>query len=324
MLTMIVIVASFIGVAALVGGVTLIFRGDASSEIEDRLDVFAGNKSATGSRNFAEAESSLLSSPLDETKGVLERALSRIGNLRKLLEQADSSMDFSKFILVSAGMAGIGAAACLLVPAIPSVLAPIAAPCCGMLPLLWILFKKRSRLKKFGRQMPEALELISRALRAGHSLASGINLVAEEMSDPIRKEFHRCYESQNLGVPLEDALEDMTNRVPNLDLRFFVTAIVLQRQTGGDLAEILDKIGSLIRERFKIWGQIQALTGEGRLSGIVLLALPPTLFVVMYYMNPDYCSVLFTDPMGHKMLAAAVVMQIFGALVIKKIISIKV
>ena len=144
------------------------------------------------------------------------------------------------------------------------------------------------------------------------------------MSEPIRKEFHRCYEAQNLGVPLEEALEDMTERVPNLDLRFFVTAIVLQRQTGGDLAEILDKIGSLIRERFKIWGQIQALTGEGRLSGIVLLALPPALFVVMYYLNPDYCSVLFTDPMGHKMLAGAVVMQILGALVIKKIISIKV
>ena len=115
--------------------------------------------------------------------------------------------------------------------------------------------------------MPEALELISRALRAGHSLASGINLVAEEMADPIAKEFQRCYESQNLGVALEDALEDMSDRVPNLDLRFFVTAIILQRQTGGDLAEILDKIGSLIRERFKIWGQIQALTGEGRLSG---------------------------------------------------------
>ncbi len=172
--------------------------------------------------------------------------------------------------------------------------------------------------------MPEALELISRALRAGHSLASGINLVAEEMADPIRKEFQRCYESQNLGVPLEEALEDMSDRVPNLDLRFFVTAVILQRQTGGDLAEILDKIGSLIRERFKIWGQIQALTGEGRLSGIVLLALPPALFLVMYYLNPDYCMVLFTDPMGHKMLAGAVVMQIVGALVIKKIINIKV
>ncbi len=255
---------------------------------------------------------------------MIERMLSRLGNFRRLLEQADAPLDPSKFVLLSAGLASAGAAACLLVPGVPKILAPVVAPVLGIAPLLWILLRRRSRLRKFGAQMPEALELISRALRAGHSLASGINLVSDEMAAPISREFRRCYEAQNLGIPLEQALEDMCERVPNLDLRFFVTAIVLQRQTGGDLAEILDKIGSLIRERFKIWGQIQALTGEGRLSGIVLLALPPALFVVMYYLNPDYCSVLFTDPLGHKMLAGAVVLQILGALVIKKIISIKV
>ena len=112
--------------------------------------------------------------------------------------------------------------------------------------------------------------------------------------------------------------------MPNLDLKFFATAVILQRQTGGDLAEILDKIGYLIRERFKIWGQVQALTGEGRLSGIVLLALPPVLFVVVYHLNPDYVMLLFTDPMGKKMLAGGVVMQFLGALVIRKIVNIKV
>lgn len=323
MLTIIVIVASFIGVAALVGGVAVIFRGDPYNEIEERLDVLAGNKSAAG-RSSPNKEPSLLTTPLDETRGRLERAVSRVGNLRRLLEQADVPLDPSKFILLSASLASLGAAVCVILPQIPNYLAPVVAPVLGILPLLWILLRKRKRLKKFASQMPEALELISRALRAGHSLASGINLVTDEMADPISKEFQRCYESQNLGVPLNDALEDMSGRVPNLDLRFFVTAVILQRQTGGDLAEILDKIGSLIRERFKIWGQIQALTGEGRLSGIVLLALPPVLFVVMYYLNPKYCQTLFTDPMGHKMLAGAVIMQIFGAIVIKKIISIKV
>ena len=165
---------------------------------------------------------------------------------------------------------------------------------------------------------------MSRALRAGHSLAAGMSLVGNEMDDPIGKEFTRCYDEQNFGIPLEEALEDMTERVPNLDLRFFATSVILQRQTGGDLAEILDKIGHLIRERFKIWGQIQALTGEGRLSGIVLLALPPLLFVVMWKLNPDYCMILFNDPLGHKMLAAAAVMQVLGALVIRKIVNIKV
>jgi tight adherence protein B len=144
------------------------------------------------------------------------------------------------------------------------------------------------------------------------------------MSDPIRREFARAFDEQNLGIPLEEALDSMTDRVPNLDLRFFSTAVVLQRQTGGDLSEILDKIGHLVRERFKIYGQIQALTGEGRMSGIVLLSLPPVLFVVMYRLNADYVGVLFTDPVGQQMLGGAIFMQLIGALVIKKIITIKV
>ena len=117
---------------------------------------------------------------------------------------------------------------------------------------------------------------------------------------------------------------NLTERVPNLDLKFFVTAVILQRQTGGDLAEILDKIGRLVRERFKIWGQVQALTGEGRLSGIVLLALPPLLFVAVYRMNPDYLMLLFTDELGKKMLIGGIVMQLLGALVIRKIVNIRV
>jgi tight adherence protein B len=144
------------------------------------------------------------------------------------------------------------------------------------------------------------------------------------MRDPVAKEFQRVFEEQNLGIPLETALDNLTERIPNLDLRFFATAVILQRQTGGDLAEILDKIGYLIRERFKIWGQVQALTGEGRLSGIVLLALPPVLFLAVYRLNPDYVMPLFTDPMGRKMLAGGIVMQLIGAIVIKKIINIKV
>jgi tight adherence protein B len=144
------------------------------------------------------------------------------------------------------------------------------------------------------------------------------------MRAPINKEFQRVFEEQNLGVPLEDALDNLTDRIPNMDLRFFATAVILQRQTGGDLAEILDKIGYLVRERFKIWGQVQALTGEGRLSGIVLLALPPVLFLAVYRLNPEYVLPLFTDPMGRKMLTGAVIMQLLGAIVIKKIVNIKV
>ncbi len=137
----------------------------------------------------------------------------------------------------------------------------------ALLPLTYVWWMRKRRLGKFGTQLPEALDLMAQALRAGQSLPAGIQLVGEQMQEPLGPEFQRAFEEQNLGVALTDTLVDMADRIPDLDLRFFVTAVVLQRQTGGDLAEILDKIGHLIRERYQIKGQIQALTGEGRMSG---------------------------------------------------------
>jgi tight adherence protein B len=189
---------------------------------------------------------------------------------------------------------------------------------------LWLLHKRKTRLKKFAAQLPDAMELVARALRAGHSLASGFHVVAEEMPLPIAKEFGRVYEEQNLGISLDDALKNLSDRIPNLDLRFFVTAVNIQRQTGGDLAEILDKIGYVIRERYKILGHVKALTAEGRLSGVVLIAMPFGLFILMLYMKPDYISLLWTDPMGVRMAIFALVLQVLGALCIKKIVDIKV
>ena len=244
-------------------------------------------------------------------------------NLRLLFEQANVSLAVPTFPHDCGGLAAVG----LILPTVAGfsvALGPVMAVFLAILPMVWLLFRRKRRLKKFAAQLPEALELIARALRAGHSLAAGFNLVAQEMSDPIGGEFSRTFEEQNLGKPLEEALEDLTKRVPNLDLKFFATAIILQRQTGGDLAEILDKIGYLVRERFKIWGQVQALTGEGRLSGIVLLALPPALFAVVYRMNPDYLMLLFTDDLGKKMLVGGIVSQLFGALLIRKIVNIRV
>jgi tight adherence protein B len=166
--------------------------------------------------------------------------------------------------------------------------------------------------------------LVARALRAGHSLGAGMHVVAEEMPSPIADEFGRVFEEQNLGIPIEEAMRSMCERVPNLDLRFFVTSVAIQRQTGGDLAEILDKIGYVIRERFRILGQVKALTGEGRLSGIVLIALPFALFAFMLNAKPDYVEPLWTTDLGKKMSIAAIIAQILGALVIRKIVNIKV
>lgn len=312
--------AVFLGVAALIGAVAVMFRDPADEKIEDRLEMFTSSKS--GRKDGKKAES-VLYEPLDGAPNLIDAFFERFGNLSLLFEQANTELTAGRFLAISVAVAAASWALTFFCGA-PLALTPIAVVFGGMLPLMWLLFRRKRRLKQFATQLPDALELIARALRAGHSLAAGMNLVQEEMTPPISDEFGRCADENNFGVPLEDAMLQMTQRVPNLDLKFFATSVILQRQTGGDLAEILDKIGYLVRERFKIWGQVQALTGEGRLSGIVLLALPPALFAVVYNLNPDYVMVLFTDPMGKKMLLVAVVMQILGALVIRKIVNIKV
>jgi tight adherence protein B len=309
-------------VAAIVGAVAMLLRGSDQTRTEDRLAVMTAVKTSGGGTNMLK-ESGVLSQPLEGTQGALAEFLSRFRNLSLLFEQADTSLTPAKFFGISAGM-GLAGSVAGAAAGINAAIIPAFTILAGVLPLMWLVMRRRRRLRKFAKQLPDALELIARALRAGHSLAAGFNLVADEMAAPISVEFQRCYEEQNLGIPLDEALHSLTNRVPNLDLKFFATAVILQRQTGGDLAEILDKIGELVRERFRIWGQVQALTGEGRLSGIVLLALPPVLFATVWYLNPDYVMVLFTDPMGKKMLAGGVVMQVLGALVIRKIVNIKV
>jgi tight adherence protein B len=318
----IIYIAVFFGVAALVGALAFIMHGDREAEVEERLSALTTGKKGK-SKADAQQYKDLLAAMRNDGQGSIEKFVSRYLNLRLLFEQANVEMQVPTFLMICGGLAGVG----LILPTVAGIsmaLAPVMAAFLAIIPIIWLLFRRKRRLAKFGAQLPEALELIARALRAGHSLAAGFNLVANEMSDPIATEFMRTFEEQNLGKPLEEALEDLTKRIPNLDLKFFVTAIVLQRQTGGDLAEILDKIGYLIRERFKIWGQVQALTGEGRLSGVVLLALPPVLFAVVYRMNPDYLMLLFTDPLGKKMLVGGVVSQLFGAIVIRKIVNIRV
>jgi tight adherence protein B len=317
----IICIAVFLAVAALVGGVAFLVRSGSENRVEDRLAQLTGAKVSV--KDSLLKDSGVLSKPLDATQGIIDVFLAKFRGFTLLFQQANTSTTPSRFFAICAalGFAGMVGG---VVAGLSAVVAPVLGIFASVLPILWLVMRRRRRFKKFAKQLPDALELISRALRAGHSLASGFNLVAQEMNDPIATEFQKAFEEQNLGIALDQALEGMTERMPNLDLKFFATAVILQRQTGGDLAEILDKIGRLVRERFQIWGQVQALTGEGRLSGIVLLALPPALFVVVWRLNPDYVIPLFTDPLGKKMLAAAVIMQVLGALVIKKIVNIRV
>jgi len=320
---LIIAIAAFFGVAALVGGAALAFRERPSTRVEDRLDILTGTNTPRGAKDGLAGQSAVLAQPLDSIPGFFETCISRFGNITRLFEQADTTLTVSRLVLISGilalAAAGVGAAA-----RTPLALLPVVALAAAFLPLFWLLWRRKRRLKAFAVQLPDALEMLGRALRAGQSLAAGFQMVSGEMSLPIGKEFGRVFEEQNFGIPLDESLRDMTERIPNLDLKFFVTAVILQRQTGGDLAEILDKIGNLIRQRFQIWGQVQALTGEGRLSGIVLMALPVVLFFAVYYLNPEYMMLLFTDPMGKKLLAGAIFLQLVGALVIRKIVNIKV
>jgi tight adherence protein B len=321
--TLVLGIMVFIGVAALVVGVASAFSNKGSTRVEDRLDLLTGNGSSILGRDNALKESSVLARPLDEAPALLESLLQRLGDFQRIFDQADTTLNASKLAVISAIM---GVAGCVLTAALRShpAFIPLGGIVAGVLPTGWLLFRRGRRLKRFGVQLPDAMEMMARVLRAGQSLGFGFNVVASEMGNPIGKEFGRVFDEQNLGIPVEESLHSLCDRVPNLDLKFFATAVILQRQTGGDLAEILDKIGNLIRERFRVYGQVQALTGEGRLSGVVLLGLPFVLFLAVYYMNPGYIMVLFTDPIGKKMLAVAIFMQVLGALVIRKIVNIQV
>ena len=300
----------------------MLLRSKPVSKIEDRLDLLTGLNASAG-KGAAAKEASILTQPLDNKPDMVQVFLERFGNISLLFEQADTSLTIAKFAVIS-GVMGVAGLLAAVVLSIHPAMIPLVGLMMGAVPLCWVLVRRKRRLKAFAGQLPDALEMIARTLRSGQSLAFGFSMVSTEMPAPIGREFGRVFEEQNLGISLDESLRSMTERIPNLDLKFFVTALVLQRQTGGDLAEILDKIGELIRDRFRIWGQIQALTGEGRLSGLVLLVLPFVLLVAVYKLNPDYIMVLFKDPVGKQMLAVAAFMQVLGALMIRKIVNIKV
>jgi tight adherence protein B len=312
---------AFLAVFAGVAGVMYLVQDANGSKAEDRLQSMLGNKSA-------EENSSILKKDLygESVSGIslfFKKITERWSNFKLLFEQADTSMGIETFGLITAGCALLGVAAAAVAKA-PIPLYPLCGIVVALLPLCWLMYLRSSRLAKFGKQLPDAMELVARALRSGYSLAAGLHVVVEELPNPISKEFQIAYEEQNLGIPLDIALKNIFKRVPNMDFKFFVTAVAIQKQAGGDLAEILDKIGRIIRERFRIQGAVQALTGEGRISGIVLMILPVAIFIAVYCLNKDYVMLLFTEELGRKMIAVAVFLQFVGAFAIKKIIEIKI
>lgn len=193
-----------------------------------------------------------------------------------------------------------------------------------MLPFMYLRFKRTRRLRAFEEAFPEALDLMARALKAGHAFATGLKMVADEMSEPVGPEFRKTFDEQNFGLPLKDALTSLTLRIPILDVRFFSTAVMIQRETGGNLAEILENLAHVVRERFKILRQVRVYTAHGRLTGYVLLALPAFLMVALAFINPEHMNLLFREHIGHLLLGAAVVMQVIGYFWIRQVVKIEV
>ena len=192
------------------------------------------------------------------------------------------------------------------------------------LPFLFLKMKRTRRLRTFEEQFPEALDLIARALKAGHAFATGLKMAADELPEPVGPEFRKTFDEQNFGLPMKDALDNLAHRIPILDVRFFVTAVLIQRETGGNLAEILENLGFVVRERFKILRQVRVYTAHGRFTGYVLLALPAVLGIALSFINPDHMNLLFRERMGQMLLGLALVMQTIGFLWIKQVIKIEV
>lgn len=193
-----------------------------------------------------------------------------------------------------------------------------------MLPFIVLKMKRTRRLRAFEEQFPEGLDLISRALKAGHAFATGLKMVADEMPEPVGPEFRKTFDEQNFGLPMKDALDNLSFRMPLLDVRFFATAVLIQRETGGNLSEILENLSHVVRERFKILRQVRVYTAHGRFTGYVLLALPAVLCIALSFINPDHMNTLFREPLGRMLLMGALVMQTIGFLWIKQVIKIEV
>jgi len=296
-------------------------RNSQSRVIRERL--IAVNHAA--SRGETE-ELHLLRDELLSEIPTLNRLLARSGRISKLqrkLSQAEVSMRPGKFLLLSACFAATAGLLGILITR-ELLFALIFAVAGGFLLHIYVSFKRMRRFRRFEKMFPEAIDLLARAVRAGHAFTTALELIGNELAEPLSGEFRKTFEEQKFGMPVRDALINLAERVPTVDVKLFVTAICMQRETGGNLAEIMDKLSYIIRERFKILRQVRVFTAQGRLTMIILMSLPPFLIVVMQVVNPDFIRPLFHDPIGHMLIAAGIVMQTAGFFMIRKIIDIKV
>ncbi len=316
-------VLPMVGSILLAYGIYQVVMDSRSSEKKRLADRLSG---AQASKVEKSAESILRRNPGEETGGLLGPLISKLSvtpKIQTMLDQADVAWPATK-MLTNQGVAAVA----LLFGMLAMGKSPLVGIGCAggvfLLPLVWLSMRRTRRMKKLVNQLPDVFEIMSQALRAGHSLASALQVVHEQLPDPVGTEFGRVFHEQNLGIKLDDALSSMADRVDSLDVRFFVTAVLIQRQTGGDLAEVLDNIGGVIRDRIELLGMVQALTAEGRMSGYVLFALPTVVFAAVMLLNPNYAHELLDEPLGKTLMMIAFGMQLMGLAMIRWIVNIKI
>jgi len=244
-------------------------------------------------------------------------------SLAKLIEQSGVQTTPSAMMIATVAAAFVSGIICSIFVRHP-LFWIVAALIGSVLPIGWLKHKRNARMKRFEEQFPEALDLLARAIRSGHAFQTAMGMVAEELPAPVGVEFKKAFEQQNFGLPLREVLDQMAERVPLLDVKFFVTAVSIQRETGGNLAEILDNLAHVVRERFKILRQVRVHTAHGRFTGYVLMALPAALAVALSFINPDHMKLLFNERMGQIMIVGAIVMQTVGYFWIRWVIKIEV
>ncbi len=313
----------FLGVLGLSGTALYFLIVRASSRKQMRARLAAMQES---SPYPVEQEEKLIRQKVLSDIPALNRIFSEIPVMSRLqlsLRQAGLKMRAATLLLVSLVLSLVGFLFGLM-SSFSWLLIGLSALGAGLIPFLVVSVKRNQRFSKFEELFPDALDLLARAVCAGHAFTTGFELIAEEMPDPVAEEFRTTYDQQNLGLPLSEALQNLIERVPGGDVRLFVTALQIQRESGGNLAEILENLSLVIRERFKLYRHIKTTTAEGRLSLYFLMGLPAATGVLMYLTNPEYMTPLIEEPLGHRFLQVAVGLQIVGYFVIKKITTMKV
>jgi len=314
------VIGAAIVIAAL--GFLLIGRKDVAKQIERRLEANAPSQQSIEKS----ASAQLIRDEGLSTLPWLDRTLaswSRINYVRKLLSQA--GMDTKPgLILLMTGVAGLGSYLVLHLFIENITLPLIFGIAIGSIPIMTVYVRRNMRMRAFEKNFPEAIDLLARAVRAGHSLSTGMEIVGQELTEPVAGEFRKTFEEQHLGLHFRETLINMTERMPIQDVRFFAAALIIQDETGGNLAEILSNLSATVRDRFKIRGDVRVRTAQGRATAVILSSLPPLMLVLMNILNPEYSHVLYTDRYGIIALAVAAIMQIVGAFILWSIVNIQV